>query len=87
MAPLQPFRQQTVDDHPTRALGDQLGRDRPAFERFEAAADVLWMAEATDESTRAWSAKQRIADFLMVMSHPAGSHRVDGREDIGHAQD
>jgi len=59
-------------------LGDQLDRQSSAFDGFDAARDAVWMAEAADESTQVWSAKQRIAVFLAAMRHFADFLRVDG---------
>ena len=50
-------------------LGDQLNRDAAAFDRFDGAHDLVWMAEVAEESTYVWSSKQRIAMFLAAMRH------------------
>ena len=59
-------------------LGDQLDRHSSAFDDFDAAEDVVFMAEVAEESTHVWSAKQRIAVFLAAMRHFAESLSVDG---------
>ena len=59
-------------------LGDQLDRHSSAFDDFDAAEDVVWMAEVAEESTHVWSAKQRIAVFLAAMRHFAESLSADG---------
>ena len=50
-------------------LGDQLDRDAAAFDGFDPALDCIWMAEVMEESTQAWSHKQRIVMFLSAMRH------------------
>ena len=59
-------------------LGDQLDRQSSAFDSFDPARDAVWMAEAAEESTHAWSSKQRIAVFLAAMRHFADSLRGEG---------
>jgi deoxyribodipyrimidine photolyase-related protein len=59
-------------------LGDQLDRQSSAFDGFDPALDLVWMAEAAEESTHVWSAKQRIAVFLAAMRHFAASLRAEG---------
>ena len=59
-------------------LGDQLDEQSSALEGFDAAQDVVWMAEVTEESTHVWSAKQRIAVFLSAMRHFADHLRAKG---------
>jgi deoxyribodipyrimidine photolyase-related protein len=59
-------------------LGDQLNRDSSAFDGFDATQDLVWMAEATDESTHIWSSKQRITLFLAAMRHFAQDIREEG---------
>ncbi len=59
-------------------LGDQLDLRSSAFDGFDARRDVVWMAEAADEATHVWSAKQRIAVFLSAMRHFAEALRSDG---------
>lgn len=59
-------------------LGDQLDRRSSAFDGFDFVGDAVWMAEATEESTRVWSSKQRIAFFLASMRHFAESLRTEG---------
>lgn len=60
-------------------LGDQLDLDAAAFDNFDPAQDVVWMAEAQAESTHVWSSKQRIALFLSAMRHFAQALREAGR--------
>jgi deoxyribodipyrimidine photolyase-like uncharacterized protein len=60
-----------VPSAPTLVLvpGDQLNRDSAAFDDFDPACDVVWMAEAAEESTRVWSHKAHVALFLAAMRH------------------
>ncbi|MFN3462367.1 MAG: cryptochrome/photolyase family protein, partial [Oceanibaculum sp.] len=53
--------------HLVMVLGDQLNHDSSAFDGFDPARDVVWMAEVAEESTHVWSAKPRIAIFLSAM--------------------
>ena len=64
--------------HLVIVLGDQLDLQSSALEGFDAAQDVVWMAEVAEESTHVWSAKQRIAVFLSAMRHFAQSLRALG---------
>ena len=57
-------------------LGDQLDLQSSALHDFDAAQDVVWMAEVAEESTLTWSAKQRIAVFLTAMRHFAEELRA-----------
>lgn len=50
-------------------LGDQLNLDAAVFDQFDRGTDMVWMAEATAESTVVWSHKARIALFLAGMRH------------------
>jgi deoxyribodipyrimidine photolyase-related protein len=50
-------------------LGDQLNSDAAAFDGFDSAQDMVWMTEATQESTHVWSSKQRTTLFLSAMRH------------------
>lgn len=50
-------------------LGDQLDRESPLFESFDARLDRVWMAEVLEESEHVWSHKARIAVFLSAMRH------------------
>jgi deoxyribodipyrimidine photolyase-related protein len=59
-------------------LGDQLDAESSALQDFDAAQDVVWMAEVSEESTHVWSAKQRIAVFLSAMRHFADALRAKG---------
>ena len=59
-------------------LGDQLDEKSSAFENFDPAQDLVWMAEVAEESTHVWSAKQRIALFFCAMRHFAQHLRAQG---------
>jgi len=59
-------------------LGDQLDRDSAAFDGFDAARDLVWMAEVAGESTKVWVSKPRIAMFLAAMRHFAEELRAAG---------
>lgn len=50
-------------------LGDQLSRSSAAFDGFDKAEDVVWMAEVDEELTHVWCHKQRIVFFLSAMRH------------------
>ncbi|HPD17659.1 MAG TPA: cryptochrome/photolyase family protein [Planctomycetota bacterium] len=50
-------------------LGDQLDASSAAFDGFDAAADVVWMAEVGEEAAYVWSHRARIALFLAAMRH------------------
>jgi len=60
-------------------LGDQLDLEAVAFDGFDPAHDLVWMAEVSEESTHVWSGKQRIALFLSAMRHFAQALRETGR--------
>jgi deoxyribodipyrimidine photolyase-related protein len=60
-------------------LGDQLDLDASAFDGFDAAQDVVWMAEVVEESTHVWSTQPRIAIFLAAMRHFAQALRAADR--------
>ena len=68
-APTSPIR------HLVIILGDQLSHDASALVDFDPAHDVVWMAEAMQESTHVPSSKQRIAVFLSAMRHFAQTLR------------
>jgi deoxyribodipyrimidine photolyase-related protein len=59
-------------------LGDQLNRDSAAFDGFDPASDVVWMAEVADESTVVWVSQPRIAVFLAAMRHFAAELEAEG---------
>ena len=59
-------------------FGDQLNRDAAAFDGFDAAVDLVWMAEVEHEATQVWSHKQRIALFLSAMRHFRDRLRAEG---------
>ena len=60
-------------------LGDQLDLEASAFDGFDAATDVAWMAEVAEESTHVWSSQPRTAFFLSAMRHFAQAVRARGR--------
>ena len=60
-------------------LGDQLDLDAAAFDDFDAARDVVWMAEVAEESSHVWSSQPRTALFLAAMRHFADAARARGR--------
>jgi deoxyribodipyrimidine photolyase-related protein len=60
-------------------LGDQLDEHAAAFDGFDAALDLVWMAEVAEESTHVWSSKPRTAVFLAAMRHFADRLRELGR--------
>ena len=64
--------------HLVIVLGDQLNHDSSAFDSFDPAQDLVWMAEVAEESTHVWSAKPRIAIFLSAMRHFAAELRERG---------
>ncbi len=64
--------------HLVVVLGDQLDRRSAAFDGFDPARDVVWMAEVTAESTHVPASKQRIAIFLSAMRHFADALRREG---------
>ncbi len=59
-------------------FGDQLNRDATAFDGFDVASDVVWMAEVSHEAKHVWSHKQRIALFLSAMRHFRDALRAEG---------
>jgi deoxyribodipyrimidine photolyase-related protein len=59
-------------------LGDQLDPNSLALADFDAATDVIWMAEVSEESTHVWSHKTRIALFFAAMRQFADSCRAQG---------
>ncbi len=59
----------TPTRHLVVVLGDQLDLQSAAFDGFDAGRDVVWMAEAADESTYVPSHKVRTAFFLSAMRH------------------
>ena len=64
--------------HLVVVLGDQLDREAAAFDDFDAAHDIVWMAEASDESTHIRSSQQRTTLFLAAMRHFAQALRDEG---------
>ncbi len=64
--------------HLVLVLGDQLDAQSTALHDFDPKQDVVWMAEAAEESTHVWSAKQRIVVFLSAMRHFAQTLRAQG---------
>jgi deoxyribodipyrimidine photolyase-related protein len=79
--------------HLVIVLGDQLDEQSSAFEGFDPARDVVWMAEVAAESTHVWSLKQRIVIFLSAMRHfaehvrgrgmPLVYQRLDAEDNLG----
>jgi len=73
-----------VQDHtkPVRhlvvVLGDQLSRESAAFDGFDGAVDVVWMAEVRAEAEHVWMTKPHIAIFLSAMRHFRDELRTDG---------
>lgn len=59
-------------------LGDQLSFDSGAFDGFNPAEDLVWMAEVEEESRHVPSHKARIALFLSAMRHFAEEVRAKG---------
>ena len=59
-------------------LGDQIESRSAAFDGFDPAADVVWMAEVGEEATHVWSHKARIAVFLAAMRHFRDALRAQG---------
>jgi deoxyribodipyrimidine photolyase-related protein len=57
-------------------LGDQLSLQSSAFNAFDPAKDMVWMAEVAEESTHVLSHKTRIAYFLSAMRHFADDVRA-----------
>ena len=64
--------------HLILVLGDQLDRHSAAFDGFDARVDVVWMTEASHESTKVWVSKPRIAVFLAAMRQFAAALRAEG---------
>lgn len=60
-------------------LGDQLDLHAAAFDGFDAATDVVWMAEVAEESTHVESSKPRTVMFLAAMRHFALALQAAGR--------
>lgn len=60
-------------------LGDQLDPASAAFDGFQPETDVVWMAEAQEESTHVWSHLARSALFLAAMRHFRDAQRAQGR--------
>lgn len=50
-------------------FGDQLDLKSSVFDGFEQNQDMVWMAEAENESIYVWTHKQRITLFLAAMRH------------------
>ena len=65
--------------HLILVLGDQLDLEAAAFDGFDPTQDVVWMAEADEESTHVVSSKPRIALFLSAMRHFAQALREGDR--------
>lgn len=56
-------------------LGDQLDLDAAAFDGFDPATDIVWMAEVAQESIHVRSSKPRTVMFLAAMRHFARALR------------
>ena len=65
--------------HLILVLGDQLDLDAAGFDGFDAAHDMVWMAEVAEESTHVWSSKPRTVVFLAAMRHFAQALHAAGR--------
>ena len=63
--------------HLVVVLGDQLDRGASAWDGFDPAQDVAFMAEVAEESTHVWSSKQRTALFLAAMRHFAATLQAE----------
>jgi len=55
--------------HLVLVLGDQLDAKSRAFDGFDPAVDVVWMAEVAEEAEHVWTTKPHIAIFLSAMRH------------------
>jgi deoxyribodipyrimidine photolyase-related protein len=78
--------------HLVFVLGDQLDDQSPALADFDAATDIVLMAEVHDESAQVRSSKPRTAFFFAAMRHFAAAlerrhFRVDYRRIGTHAFD
>ena len=51
--------------------GDQLDHAAAAFDGFDSERDVIWMAEAEEDTTHVWWHKLRIALFLSRRANEA----------------
>jgi deoxyribodipyrimidine photolyase-related protein len=59
-------------------LGDQLDEASTAFDGFDPARDIVWMAEVPAEACYVWSHRARIAVFLSAMRHFRDALRARG---------
>lgn len=59
-------------------FGDQLDHQSAAFDGFDPARDIVWMAEVSAEAQIVRSHKMRIALFLSAMRHFAAELRAKG---------
>lgn len=59
-------------------FGDQLDHQSAAFDGFDQARDLVWMAEVAGEATHVRSHKVRIALFLAAMRHFAAELKAKG---------
>lgn len=50
-------------------LGDQLSFDSAAFDGFDPAHDLVWMAENDEEATHVWCHQYRLVAFFSPMRH------------------
>ena len=65
--------------HLVLVLGDQLDLDAAAFDGFDPAKDVVWMAEVAEEATHVASSQARTVMFLAAMRHFAQALQALGR--------
>lgn len=68
--------------HLVLVLGDQLSLRSSAFDGFDKASDVVWMAENDEEATHVWCHQFRLVAFFAPMRHfckelEQGGFRVD----------
>jgi deoxyribodipyrimidine photolyase-related protein len=71
-----------ITRHIVIVLGDQLDESSSAFDGFDPAQDIIWMAEVMAESTHVWSSKQRTTLFLSAMRHFAQTLRARTTDSI-----
>jgi len=64
--------------HLVLVLGDQLDARSSAFDGFDPATDVVWMAEVEAEAEHVWATKPHIAIFFSAMRHFRDTLRADG---------
>ena len=59
-------------------LGDQLDPKHTYLQQLDPTETQVWMAEVSEESTKVWSHKARIAMFLSAMRHFAVHLKTQG---------